>query len=318
LIDPAALEETLTTPTDFIRWGASVMARAEKEGQLYFGHGTDNAVDESIRLVLRNLCLPLDSPDRLLTGKLLPAERHCLADKFNKRVKQRIPLPYLIKEATFAGMSFYVDDRVLVPRSPIAELIEQHYAPWVDPDGLHSILEIGCGSACIAIASAAYFPEAEVDAVDLSEDALAVAQVNVERYEMEEQVQLIHSNLFSALNGKRYNLIVTNPPYVDREDLDNMPQEYHAEPRMGLEAGEDGLDLVVQILLEADAHLEEEGVLICEVGNSGMALEQLFPEVPWSWVEFERGGHGVFVIDRATLSTHQSLFRKEQERRIKR
>ena len=158
MIDPAALEDTLTTPADFIRWGASVMARAEAGGDLYFGHGTDNAMDESIRLVLRNLNLPLDCPDSLLNGKLLMAERHCLADKFKRRVKERLPLPYLLHEATFAGMSFYVDERVLVPRSPIAELIEQQYAPWVALDNIHSILEIGTGSGCIAIASAEYMP----------------------------------------------------------------------------------------------------------------------------------------------------------------
>lgn len=317
-MDSSLPENILTTPTDFIRWGASVMARAEQEGNLYFGHGTDNAVDEAIRLVLRNLSLPLDCPDRLLEGKLLPAERHCLADKFNRRVQQRIPLPYLIEEALFAGLSFFVDPRVLVPRSPIAELIESQYYPWVDPDKVSSILEIGTGSGCIAIASAVEMSASIVDAVDISEEALAVATVNVERYGLEEQVHLIQSNLFSALNGKRYDLIVSNPPYVDQQDLDSMPAEYHAEPRMGLEAGVDGLDLVVQILLDSPAHLEENGVLICEVGNSAMALEQLFPQVPWTWVEFERGGHGVFVIDRATLDTHQALFRKEQERRIKR
>ncbi len=318
MIDPAELEDTLTTPTDFIRWGASVMARAEAEGQLYFGHGTDNAVDEAIRLVLRNLNLPLDCPDMLLNGTLLRAERHCLADKFKRRVKGRVPLPYLIQEATFAGMSFYVDERVLVPRSPIAELIEQQFAPWIDPEDIRSILEIGSGSGCIAVASAEYMPWIQIDAVDLSEDALAVAQHNVERFDLSDQVRLIHSNLFSELNGKRYDLIVSNPPYVDREDLESMPAEYHAEPRMGLEAGEDGLDLVVQILLEAESHLQENGVLICEVGNSGVALQELFPQVPWTWIEFERGGHGVFVMDRATLGAHQSLFREEQERRIKR
>ncbi len=318
MIDTASLEEILTTPTDFIRWGASVMARAEAKGQLYFGHGTDNALDESIRLVLGNLNLPQDCPEQLLNGKLLIAERHCLADKFKKRVEKRIPLPYLVQQATFTGLAFYVDERVLVPRSPIGELIEQGFAPWIDSDTVNNILEIGSGSGCIAIACAHYLPQAMVDAVDLSEDALAVATINVERYGLEEQVRLIHSNLFAALNGKRYNLIVSNPPYVDRQDLESMPAEYHAEPRMGLEAGEDGLDLVVQILLESATHLEENGVLICEVGNSAVALEALFPQVPWTWVEFERGGHGVFIIDRATLEAHQSLFREEQERRIKR
>ncbi len=317
MIEAAELEDTLTTPADYIRWGASVMARAEAQGQLFFGHGTDNAVDEAIRLVLRNLSLPLDCPDALLQGRLLLAERRCLVDKFKQRVRQRIPLPYLIQEATFAGMSFHVDERVLIPRSPIAELIEQQYSPWVDPESIRNMLEIGTGSGCIAIASAEYMPWVQVDAVDCSEEALAVAEENLERFDLSDQVRLIHSNLFAELGQKRYGLIVSNPPYVDREDLDSMPEEFHAEPSLGLEGGEDGLDLVVQILLEAGGHLEENGVLICEVGNSGVALQELFPQISWAWIEFERGGHGVFVIDRATLAAHQSLFREEQERRIK-
>ena len=316
MFDPTKLEETLTTPTDYIRWGASVMARSEAAGELYFGHGTDNALDEAIQLVLRQLNLPLNCPDSLLQGKLLLAERHCLADKFKQRVTQRIPLPYLIHEASFGGMVFYVDERVLIPRSPFAELIEQQFSPWVDPLSVHSILEIGTGSGSIAIATAVEFADSKVDAIDLSTDALVVAARNVERYGLQQQVRLIHSNLFAALGGKKYDLIISNPPYVDKQDLGSMPAEFHAEPRMGLEAGEDGLDLVVQILLEAGAHLHEQGVLIVEVGNSGVALEQLFPQVPWTWVEFERGGHGVFVVDHVTLHTHQSLFRKEQERRI--
>ncbi len=290
------------------------MGEAERDGNLYFGHGTDNALDEALQLVLHGLHLPADCPDILLEGRLLPTERSHLVVLFRRRVEERIPASYLTNKAQFAGLPFYVDERVLVPRSPIAELIEQHFYPWIDPDGVNNILEIGSGSGCIAIACSYGFPDAMVDAVDLSEDAVAVARINIENHGVGDRVRVKKSDLFSALNGRCYDLIVTNPPYVDRADLESMPAEFLAEPRMGLEAGEDGLDLIVQILLESPAHLEENGVLICEVGNSAEALEQLFPELPWSWLEFERGGHGVFAVDRNTLDAHQSLFRKEHER----
>ncbi|MBT7307452.1 MAG: 50S ribosomal protein L3 N(5)-glutamine methyltransferase [Gammaproteobacteria bacterium] len=315
MIDSTTVETLLATPTDYIRWGASVMGRAEANGALYFGHGTDNAIDESIRLVLGSLNLPQDTPDRLLQGQLLMAERRCLIEQFRLRIEARIPLPYLTHESLFAGLPFYVDERVLIPRSPIAELIEQQFYPWVEPGNINSILEIGTGSGCIAIACSQEFPLATVDAVDLSAEALAVATLNVDRFGVAEQVRLIQSDLFAAVSNRRYGLIVTNPPYVDQQDLQAMPAEYHAEPRMGLEAGSDGLDLVVQILLEAPTYLEENGVLVVEVGNSEVALEQIFPQLPWNWVDFERGGHGVFVIDHDTLVSHQPLFHQEQERR---
>ncbi len=315
VVNTQFVEETLTTPRDFIRWGVSLMAQAEERGALYFGHGTDNAVDESLRLVLQGLHLPPECPDALLDGRLLPAERHHLTTLFVRRVEERVPLPYLTQQALFAGLDFYLDQRVLVPRSPIAELIEAHFSPWVDPLNINKILEIGTGSGCIAIASSYVFPDAEVDAVDLSRDALEVAEINIERHGVEERVYPIRSDLFSALEERRYDLIVTNPPYVDHQDLASMPAEFHAEPRMGLEAGEDGLDLVVQILLDSPLHLEENGVLICEVGNSAEALEQIFPEIPWIWIEFERGGHGVFTIDRNMLQVYHPQFRQEWERR---
>ncbi len=315
VVNTQSIEETLLTPRDFIRWGVSLLTKAEAQGLLYFGHGTDNAVDESVRLVLQGLHLPSDAPDTLLDGRLLPTERHHLTALFVRRVEERIPLPYLTHQALFAGLEFHVDQRVLVPRSPIAELIEAQFTPWVDPQDVENVLEIGTGSACIAIASAYVFPDAVVDAVDLSEDALEVAQINIEQHGVGDRVHAIRSDLFSALEGRRYGLIVTNPPYVDHQDLASMPAEFHAEPRMGLEAGEDGLDLVVQILLDSPAHLEENGVLICEVGNSAEALEQIFPEVPWIWIEFEHGGHGVFVIDRDMLQAYHSQFRMERERR---
>ncbi len=291
------------------------MGEAEQQGQLYFGHGTDNAIDEAIQLVLHGLHLPPDCPDMLLEGRLLQPECQHLVALFGRRVEERMPLAYLTNIATFASLPFYVDERVLVPRSPVAELIEQQFSPWVNPEIPDNILEIGTGSACIAIACAYEFPGATIDAVDLSEDALKVAEINVEQHGVEDQVSLIHSDLFSELTGKRYDLIVSNPPYVDRSDLDSMPAEFHAEPRMGLEAGEDGLDIVVQILLESSSHLKENGTLVCEVGNSASALEQLFSEIPWTWIDFERGGHGVFVISHDLLDRYQSLFRDEFERR---
>ncbi len=315
MIDRASLEEILTTPVDFIRWGASVMARAAAQGQLSFGHGADNPLDEAIRLVLRSLSLPLDTPDRLLNGKLLLAERHCLVDRFKRRVEQRIPLSYLLGEARFAGIDFHVDERVLIPRSPIAELIESHFTPWIVPDQVNNVLDLCTGSACIAIAIAEYMLWVSVVASDASDGALEVAAKNVADQELQQRVTLHHGDLFTGLEQQWFELIVTNPPHVDAATLAALPQEFLTEPHSGLAGGEDGLDLVVKILVQAVDHLVPDGVLVVEVGASAERLEQLFPEVPWCWVEFSRGGDGVFVIDRATVAEHHARFVEELVRR---
>ncbi len=294
----------LHTIVDFVRWGASRFNQAK----LYFGHGADNAVDEALFLTLHALHLTPPLAPELHQARLTESEKEAVLALFHRRIEERLPVPYLTHEAWFGGMSFYVDERVLVPRSPFAEVIEQQFAPWLDEERTEKILDLCTGSGCIAIACAVAFPWAEVDALDVSPEALEVAKINIERHELEDQVNAIQSDLFSAIKGKRYDLIVSNPPYVDAEDMASMPEEFQREPALGLAAGEDGLDIVLKILCQAPDHLTEEGVLVVEVGNSEEALVNRFPEVPFVWLEFERGGHGVFLLQAETLLEYRDLF----------
>ena len=298
--------EQLHSVVDFIRWGASRFNQAK----LYFGHGTDNAVDEALFLVLHALHLQPGLPPEMYHACLTEAEKEVVLTLFKRRINERLPAPYLTHEAWFGGMSFYVDERVLVPRSPFAELIEERFAPWVDEERTETILDLCTGSACIAIACAAAFPWAEVEAADISPEALEVAGINIERHQLQDQVRAVQSDLFDGLKGRHYDLIVSNPPYVDAQDMASMPEEFRREPPLGLEAGEDGLELVLRILAQAPDHLARDGVLVVEVGNSEEALVNRFPEVPFVWLEFERGGHGVFLLQAETLREYRELFQQ--------
>jgi ribosomal protein L3 glutamine methyltransferase len=297
----------LHTIRDMLRWAIS---RFNETG-LYYGHGTDSSWDEALTLILRGLHLPHDSNPTLLDANITNQERQRLQTLIERRIHERIPVPYLIHEAWFANLPFYVDERVLVPRSPIAELIEQEFQPWIDIEAVHNILDLCTGSGCIAIACAKAFPDANIDASDISADALAVAKINSLRHDTGAQVHLIESDLFSQLPAKKYDLIISNPPYVDAEDMATLPLEFHHEPKLGLAAGQDGLDIVKRILHDAHKYLSPHGVLIVEVGNSEFALAEKFPRVPFTWLEFERGGGGVFLLTAEQLAANKQLFSLE-------
>lgn len=291
----------LLTIRDYLRWAISRF----NEAALYFGHGTDNALDEAYALILHTLHLPHDTHPSLLEARLTKAEREQLSALIHRRVAERIPVPYLTHEAWFGGRSYYVDERVLIPRSPIAELIEHEFQPWIASDEVTSILDLCTGSGCIAIACALAFPDATVDASDISKDALTVAKINTVRHEVDEQVHLHQSDLFDSLPKKKYDIIVSNPPYVDAEDMAALPKEFHHEPSLGLAAGPDGLDLTIRILKKARDYLNPNGLVIIEVGNSETALANKYPDVDFTWLEFANGGGGVFLLTAEQLELYQ-------------
>jgi ribosomal protein L3 glutamine methyltransferase len=276
---------------------------AERFGaaELAYGHGTDNSLDEAAWLVFATLEL---SHDTAAESYSINVDDHGVAAVqalAERRITDRVPVAYLLKQAYFAGLEFYVDERVLVPRSPFAELIHLKFAPWIDPGELQTAVDLGTGSGCIAIAIAHVFPEAIVDAVDISTDALAVAEINIQKHDVGDRVTAVQSDFFEALEGKRYDLIVSNPPYVDGEDMAAIPDEFRHEPELGLAAGEDGLESAHKILLQASRFLTENGILVCEVGNSQPALEAAYPLLPFVWLEFAQGGAGVFALTRNDL-----------------
>lgn len=303
LFHDEALTE-LHTIGDWLRYSVSQFQQAG----LFYGHGTDNAWDEAVQLLLPLLNLPQGCPPSIQNARLLSHERQLLLDALKMRVEQRIPTPYITHTAWFAGYEFYVDERVLIPRSPIAELIDGRFAPWLALEPKR-IMDLCTGSGCIAIALAHSFPDAEVDALDISRDALDVAEINIQNHGLEQQVTPIESDLFSALpKGDQYDLIVVNPPYVDEEDMSDLPEEFQHEPELALVSGMDGLDFTRRLLAQACDFLSEEGLLVVEVGNSQIHMQEAYPKLALTWLEFEHGGHGVFVIRRSDLLPHVAQF----------
>ena len=276
------------------------------DAQLFYGHGSDNPHDEAAELVFFAAGLRHEqAPDcyRQALDETVILKVRALVER---RIQERLPAAYLTRRMWFAGHEFYVDERVLVPRSPIAELIHAHFTPWLKPSQVNRVLDIGTGSGCIAIACALAFPAAQVDAADISPDALSVTRINIDRHQLDGRVRAVQSDVFSQLADDRYDLIVSNPPYVSHAEMDELPAEYLREPELGLRAGADGLDIVRRILAEAENHLQPDGLLVVEVGDSEQALADAYPAVPFLWLEFEHGGGGVFVLTAAQLIEHRS------------
>ncbi len=288
-----AAKTELITIRDYLRYAVSRFNAA----QLFFGHGSDNAWDEAVYLTLHTLSLPLDRLEPFLDARLLPHEREALLDIYHRRSQDRLPAAYLTQEAWLGEHRFYVDDRVIVPRSFIAELLDEQLAPWIDdPWAIESALDLCTGSGCLAVLTALAFPNAEVSAVDLSEDALSVAERNVADYHLHDRVELIHSDAFANLAGRRFDLIVSNPPYVNAKSVAALPPEYQHEPEMSLGSGEDGLDFTRIILREAKKHLTENGILVVEIGHNRDALEEAYPTLPFTWLDTAAGDEYVFML----------------------
>lgn len=284
--------QTLTTIRDFVRWGTSEFNRRK----LDFGHGFGSAFDEAKYLVLHALNLPFDWPESYLDCSLMASERDKVIEIIRLRADSRQPAAYITRESWFCGLRFYVDERVLIPRSPIAELIGNHFEPWVDSQQVGRILDLCTGSGCIAIACQYAFEDAEVCASDVSADALEVAKINRHEHQLDDVLTLYESNLFDDIPAQQFDIIVSNPPYVDAEDMAALGEEFKFEPSLGLAAGDDGLILVDLILLQAVNYLSEQGVLIIEVGNSQQAMMEKFDFLPMTWIDFEFGGAGVCCI----------------------
>ena len=291
--------ENLHTVRDWLRLAVSAFS----EAKLSFGHGTANAYDEAAYLILHTLHLPLDTLTPFLDARLTTREKNALRNLLKQRVGRRLPAAYLTHEAWLGDFRFYVDERVIVPRSFIAELLQQQLAPWIEnPEQVTHVLDMCTGSGCLSILAAHAFPNASVDAVDLSSDALAVAAQNVADYNLQQRVHLIESNLFAKLRGKKYDLIISNPPYVDAASVASLPPEYQHEPQLALGSGKDGLDATRAILQHAAQHLTDHGLLIVEIGHNRTALEAAFPALPFTWLDVTAGDEFVFLLHRADLA----------------
>jgi ribosomal protein L3 glutamine methyltransferase len=305
MINKREIATDLITLRDLIRWGTSQFNAAE----LSYTHGMPSAIDEAAYLCLSALHLPPDFSADYFDCVLTMEERLNVLNLFEQRIIQRKPSAYITNEAWFSGLSFYVDERVLIPRSPIAELIQQQFSPWVQAENVEAILDLCTGSACIAIACADAFEYAQVDASDVSTDALAVAEINRQNHGLENRVNLIESNLFESIPAKCYDVIVSNPPYVSEAEMTQLATEFEHEPgSLALMAGKDGLDLVLPMLHRAADYLTDDGILIVEVGYSQSTLERVLPTVPFLWIDFEFGGEGVFLLTHSQLLAHQDDF----------
>lgn len=292
-----ALNE-LSTLRDLMRFTVSRFT----EAGLFFGHGSDNAWDEAAYLLLHTLHLPIDRLDPFMDARLTREERAIALRIVERRINERVPAAYLTREAWLGDYRFYVDERVIVPRSHIAELLREQLSPWIDdPWAVGRVLDLCTGSACLAILAAEAFPEAKIDAIDLSPDALAVAKRNVDDYDLSSRITLIESDAFAGVQGQRYDVIISNPPYVNAESMTALPEEYRREPQLALASGSDGLDFTRIILREAGEHLNPEGVLIVEIGHNRDVLEQAFPDTPFTWLDTSAGDRYVFLLRRSEL-----------------
>ena len=294
----------LTSIRDMVRWTASEFNRND----IFLGHGTDNCLDEALALVMHVVALDYSLPDQYLDCHLSEIEKQQIIELTKQRITTRKPLAHLTGKAFFAGLEFIVNEHVLVPRSPIAELIENTYFPWLEPDNIHSILDLCTGSGCIGIASALALPDAQVLISDISDEALQVAKQNNDLYHLENQVSAVKSDVFSDISQQQFDLIVSNPPYVSEQEYNQLPAEYHNEPRLGLTAGADGMDIVARILKQASSFLATSGIIIIEVGASADLLMQRYPNVEFNWIEFERGGDGVFMLSKQELDHYATEF----------
>lgn len=284
----------LHTLRDMLRWATSQFNAAE----LFYGHGNADAFNDALQLILYSLHLPAtEFPELFADARLTHAEKEQIVKLVERRIQDRVPVPYLTHEAWFAGLPFFVDERVLIPRSPFAELIHDQFTPWlVDPDAVSSILDLCTGSGCIAIACAETFPDALVDAIDISQDAIDVANINIQKHHLNDRVRAIQSDLWTELDTQQYDIIVSNPPYVGADEMATLPKEYRHEPASALEADDNGLALVEKIITGASKHLTAQGLLFVEVGNSDFSVMEKWPKTPFMWLEFEHGGHGVFML----------------------